>query len=89
MPSFAKGRRGNAVSLLDAIVQSMWRSGSRSDWPSLTFGEITERASAILGYPVKSPAVRGYVYRRLELFERVDGSSQVRWRLSDKARDGN
>jgi hypothetical protein len=86
IPSFAKSRRGNTVSVLDAIVQAMWPSGPRSDWPNLTFGELTQRASTIVGYEVKAPAVRGYVYRRPDLFERLEVGSQVRWRLSSKVR---
>lgn len=86
LPSFAKSRRGNTVSVLDAIVQAMWPASPRVEWPSLTFGEIRQRASTIVGYEVKAPAVRGYVYRRPELFERLEVDSQIRWRLSDSVR---
>lgn len=85
-PSFAKSRRGNSVSMLDAIVQSLWRTSARAQWPRLTFAEITQRVSAIVGYEVKAPAVRGYVYRRPELFERHLDSSQLLWGLSEKVR---
>jgi hypothetical protein len=86
MPSFARSRRGHSVSLLDGIVQALWRSGPRTTWPSLSFGELTERASVIVGYEVKGPTVRSYVYRRPDLFERADDTPAVRWRLTREAK---
>jgi hypothetical protein len=88
LPSFAKSRRGNVVSVLDAIVQAMWPASPPVERPSLTFGEITQRASTIVGYEVKAPAIRGYAYRRPDLFDRLEVDSQIRWRLSDSVRAG-
>lgn len=85
-PSFAKSRRGHSVSVLDAIVQSLWRTSSRAQWPQLTFSEITQRASGIVSYEVKAPAVRGYMYRRPELFERQLCNSRTLWSLSEVVR---
>lgn len=85
-PSFAKSRRGNSVSVLDAIVQSLWRTSPRTQWPQLTFSEITQRTSVIVGYEVKAPAIRGYMYKRPELFERQLGSTRTQWSLSEVVR---
>jgi hypothetical protein len=88
IPSFAKSRRGDAISFLDGLVNALWSTNPKTSWPCLTFGELTEKASSILGYEVKPPAVRGYVYRRPDLFERADDSKSVRWRLTRNARNG-
>ena len=87
-PQFVAGRRGG-ISVVDALVRSLWRRPSRSDvkdWPSKTFGTLAAEASSIVGYQLTSPTVRSAIYGRMDLFERDEQDGVLRWRLSEKAR---
>ena len=87
VPSFAKSRRGNSVSVLDAIVCALWRKQGGRSWPALSFSEIREQVSATMGYEVKAPAIRGYIYRRPDIFERAEGVQKSIWRLTRQAQE--
>ncbi len=86
IPTFAPARRGNKLSLLDAIVRALWKGNSDRVWPERSFPEIRSIASAMLGYDVPSASIRCYIYIRSDLFSRVNKERNPRWRLSAKAK---
>jgi hypothetical protein len=87
-PSFVTGRRGG-ISVVDALVRSLWQETSRRDvegWPSKTFGTLATEASSIVGYQLTPSTVRSAIYGRIDLFEKDEQDGALRWRLSKKAR---
>jgi len=76
--------------MLDAIVQSLWmKPNIGGGWPVLSFGDISKEASRILGRQLNEAVVRGCIYRREDLFDRVqsENSGGVKWRLNKKVRE--
>lgn len=87
-PQFVAGRRGG-VSVVDALVRSLWQTAGRNDienWPSKTFGTLAAEASSVVGYRLRSSTVRSAVYGHIDLFEKDERDGVLKWRLSKKAR---
>ncbi len=77
------------MSTIDAIVVALWAQ-SGIEWPRLSFREIAEAVSGILGRSIGQSAIRGCIYRYSELFERVEGiGTRPKWRLAKNLRNAS
>ena len=70
--------------IIDAIVTVLWKTDKKNTWPELSFPEIAELVSSLMGYPVSQPSIRRMTYSNCELFEKNTDDSPLhpRWRLS-------
>ena len=83
---FAKARRGQIVSILDACILSLRPKRRQGTWPECSFVEITRDVSRLRGHEVASDTVRSVVYKHSDLFERTDVGGKPKWRLSKRVR---
>jgi len=88
LPILSQPRGEYSVSLLDALFQALWKDANDLAWPERSFREIGDAAEKKLGRSLHPASIRGTVYRRADLFERV-GSEKggLKWRLTKKARN--
>jgi len=88
-PVLSNPRGDYSISVLDAIFQVLSKENKAQAWPEKSFPQIAVEVSKKIGRQVQQPPIRGMVYRRTDLFERVGErkGSGVRWRLSKKGRD--
>lgn len=85
-PSFISGRRGG-LSVVDAMVEALWRSSNDAQWPCLTIPVLLDKISGRLGYEVPSSTVRSSLYTHTDIFEREQRSNKkVSYRLTAWAR---
>ena len=87
-PSFVAGRKGR-TSTVDAIVACLWikSNGERNDWPTLSFSELRSVVGVRQGYEVSASTIRSAMYKRSDLFEKVECSREVRWQLTAFVRE--
>lgn len=86
LPRFAAGRKG-VLSLLDAIIRTLWQSDDRGEWPTMSLIDVNARVSKMLGYEVPSSSIRSTVYNHLDLFTKsASPGIRVRYSLSAKVR---
>lgn len=83
---FAFPRRGHDLSLVDAIANALWRV--ENAWPERTFREILDYVQKLTGSNLEQAAIRGAIYSREDLFEKVPDKAPVKYRLTKAARSG-
>lgn len=88
VPSFVRGRKGQ-TSVIDCLVELLWKGENDDAWPARTFNDLRERVSKMQGYHVTSSTIRSSVYDHSDLFERAKTPGQLRWRLTKQARKGS
>jgi hypothetical protein len=70
--------------LVDAVASVLWQSGEPKQRTTLSFPEITDLVSNLLGYKVPQPSIRCIIYIHPELFEKATNDSiyHPRWRIT-------
>lgn len=76
------------MSLIDALVRLLWANPKTGVWPERSLGEIYASASKLLGRKVNDAGIRGAIYSRPDLFERVEGDTS-KWRLTNAVKAGD
>jgi hypothetical protein len=83
----AKPRRGYLISVIDAIVRSLWKSPTAIEWPAKTYDELCHDASEITGRELSSALIRCTIYGHMDLLERCSNKEgPLKWKLSKSAR---
>jgi len=83
---YATPRRGYAISVLDALIDTLQKRHGAKAWPEKSFSELHSAVSARLGRQINPAAIRGIIYVKHALFERANDARNPKWRLTRTAR---